>query len=142
VLDHNVHLFDVEPRPRYGFGGQGMNYHLFGDRFIEVPNERDALSINYYLKAADPAGAHVTITDMLGKPVAQLTGPGRAGLNRAEWNMQITAGTTPPAGPPGRGGGGRGGQVGAPAPVGEYLVTVEAGGEKLTKVGKIRERIR
>jgi photosystem II stability/assembly factor-like uncharacterized protein len=145
VLDHNVHLFDVEPRPRYGFGGQGMNYHLFGDRYVEVPNERDALSINYYLKAADPAGAKVTITDTLGKPVAQLTGPAKAGLNRAEWTMQITAGAAPPAGGPGRaggGGGGRGGQVGSPAPVGDYLITLEAGGEKLTKVGKIRERIR
>ncbi len=140
-----MHLFDVEPRPRYGFGGQGMNYHLFGDRFIEVPNERDALSINYYLKAADRAGARVTITDMLGKPVAQLTGPAKAGLNRAEWTMQITAGAAPPAGGPGRaggGGGGRGGQVGPPAPVGDYVITLEAGGEKLTKVGKIRERIR
>ena len=144
VLDKNVHLFDIEARPRYGFSGQGMNYHLFGDRFIEVPNERDALTINYYLKAADSAGARVTITDVLGKPMAQLSGPARAGLNRAEWNMQITAGTTPPAGPPARGGGGggRGGQMGPPAPVGDYVVTVEAGGEKLTKLGKIRERIR
>ncbi|HUL75568.1 MAG TPA: hypothetical protein VLT86_20815, partial [Vicinamibacterales bacterium] len=141
VLEQNVHMFDIEPRPRYGFSGQGMNYHLFGDRYVEVPNERDALAINYYLKSADAGGAKVTITDMLGKPVAQLTGPGRAGLNRVEWNMQHTAGATPPA-TPGRGGGGRGGQFGPPAPVGDYLITVEVGGEKVTKVGRIRERIR
>ncbi|MFI5177282.1 MAG: WD40/YVTN/BNR-like repeat-containing protein [Vicinamibacterales bacterium] len=143
VLDQNVHVFDIEPRPRYGFSNQGMNYHLFGDRFVEVPNERDALTINYYLKNADAAGAKVSIADTLGKPVAQLTGPGRAGLNRVDWNMTQTAGLTPPAGPPGRGGGGgRGGQFGTPAPVGDYIVTVDVGGEKVTKVGRIRERIR
>ncbi len=141
VLEKNVHLFDIEPRARYGFTGQGANYHLFGDKYIEVPNEREAIVINYYLKAADSAGARVTIADILGKPVAQLTGPGRAGINRIEWNMMATAGITPPAAPAGRGGG-RGGQFGTPAPVGEYVVTLDVAGEKLTKVAKIRERIR
>ncbi len=141
VLDQNVHFFDIEPRARYSFSGQGMNYHLFGSKYIEVLNERDALTFNYYLKAADSAGAHVTITDVAGKPIAQLTGPGRAGLNRIEWPMQImTGGAAPPAGR--GGGGGRGGQVGPPAPIGDYIVTLEAGGEKLTKIGRIRERIR
>lgn len=142
LLAKNVHLFDVEPRARYGFSGQGMNYHLFGDKYIEVPNEREAIVINYYLKAADSTGARVTITDVTGKPVAQLSGSGRAGINRIEWNMRATAGVTPPAAPAGRGGGGgRGGQFGTPAPVGDYLVTIEAAGEKLTKVARIRERI-
>ena len=139
VLDENVHLFEIEPRPHYSFSGQGMNYHLYGDRYMEVPNEREALSINYYLKNADAAGAKVTITSPAGKPIAQLTGPGRAGLNRVEWPMTITAGTTPPAA--GGRGGGRGGAFGPPAPVGDYLVTVEVGGEKTTKIGRIRERI-
>ena len=49
------YLFDIEPRARYGFSAQGMNYHLFGDKYLEVPNEPDALVINYYLKA-DAAG--------------------------------------------------------------------------------------
>ena len=33
VLDKPVHLFDIEPRARYGFSTQGMNYHLFGDKY-------------------------------------------------------------------------------------------------------------
>ena len=47
VLDKPAHLFDIEPRARYGFSTQGMNYHLFGDKYIEVPNEPEALVINY-----------------------------------------------------------------------------------------------
>jgi hypothetical protein len=125
-----------------------MNYHLFGDRYVEVPNERDALDINYYLKSADASSARVTITDIAGKPVAQLSGPGRAGLNCVEWTMlTMPAGATAASAGcgqtgGGRGGGGRGGNVGAPAPVGDYIVTLEIGGEKLTKIGRIRERIR
>src|SRR4029079_18833101 len=38
VLAESAHLFDIEPRVRYGFGDQGMNYNLFGDAFIDVPN--------------------------------------------------------------------------------------------------------
>ena len=35
-----------------------MNYHLFGDKYLEVPNEPEALVINYYLKADAPAAAN------------------------------------------------------------------------------------
>ena len=55
VLDKPAYLFDIEPRARYGFSTQGMNYHLFGDKYLEVPNEPEALVINYYLKADAPA---------------------------------------------------------------------------------------
>ena len=43
MLDKPAHLFDIEPRARYGFSDQGMNYHLFGDKYLEVPNEPEAL---------------------------------------------------------------------------------------------------
>ena len=42
TLDKTAHLFDIEPRARYGFGAIG-NYHLFGDSYLEVPNEPEAL---------------------------------------------------------------------------------------------------
>ncbi|MEZ5319840.1 MAG: hypothetical protein R2752_20730 [Vicinamibacterales bacterium] len=139
VLASPLHLFDIEPRARYGFGAVG-NYNLYGDRYLEVPNEPDALVINYYLRAAAPGGARIAITDLRGAPVAELNGPGEAGLNRASWNMRR-------GGPGGRsgggGGGGRfGGAGGGAAPVGDYLVTVTAAGQSQTKVGTIRERIR
>jgi photosystem II stability/assembly factor-like uncharacterized protein len=138
VLASPLHLFDIEPRARYGFGAIG-NYNLFGDRYVEVPNEPEALVINYYLLAPAPGGARIAVTDLRGAAVAQITGPGDAGLNRALWNMRAGGG-----GRGGRGGGGGGGRVGGQGalPAGEYQVTVEAGGSSQTKVGTIRERIR
>jgi hypothetical protein len=68
----------------------------------------------------------------------------KAGLNRVPWGMtEVTA--PPPGAAAGRGaraggaGGGRGG--GALVPPGDYLVTLEIGSDKQTKVGKVRERI-
>lgn len=139
TFDQPLHLFDIQPKPHYGFSDQGMNYHLFGNKYIEVPNEPDALPINYWLKAEVPGGAHITVTDISGRQIAQLSGPGQAGLNHAYWNMT----ETPPQGAPTVGRGGRGGR-GPTGPLvvpGDYLVTVQAGDLKATKVGKVRERI-
>ena len=140
TFDTNFHLFNIEPRARYGFSTQGMNYHLFGDKYIEVPNEPDAMAINFWVKgAAGPA--RVTITDISGRVVAQLGGETKAGLNRVMWNMIASPpapnGANTPA-PAGRGGRGGGGTLAAP---GDYSVTVEVSGEKQTKVGRVRERI-
>ena len=86
-----LHLFDIEPRAPYSFRAQG-NYHLFGDTYIEVPNEPEALAINYSLRAKDEAGARVTIADIKGAEIAQLKGPSEAGLNRVLWNMRAGVG--------------------------------------------------
>lgn len=134
VLIKPLHLFAVEPRPAYNFRAQG-NFHLFGDAYIEVPNEPDALVINYFLRATADTGARVTVADIRGEQVAQLKGPSEAGLNRVLWNMRAGGGA-----PAGRGG--FGGRVGGPAlPPGDYRVTVEAGGQQQTVVGRIRDRI-
>ena len=138
MLDAPAHLFDVEPRARYGFGVQGMNYHLFGDKYIEVPNEPEALAINYYLKADAPAAAKITVKDLPGKVMRELEGPAKRGLNRA---------LVPLAGGGGRGlvvaaGGGGRGRGGAPATpplaIGDYTVTVEVAGQSLTKPARVR----
>jgi hypothetical protein len=50
-LDEPVHRFDIDPRASCGSSTQGMNCHLFGDKYLEVPNEPQALVSNYYLKA-------------------------------------------------------------------------------------------
>ena len=101
-----------------------------------MPNEPEAIVINYYLKADQPTGAKVTITDKDGRVMRQLDGPGKAGMNRVLWSL---------AGGGGRGAGGGGGRAGgAPAivpTVGDYTVTIEVGGEKLTKPARVRERI-
>ncbi len=136
VLGKNAYLFDIKPKARYGFGSQGMNYELYGDKYLSVPNEPEAIVINYYLKADQSAGAKVTVTDKDGRVMRQLDGPGKKGMNRVLWTLAGSGG--------GGRGGGRGGGGAAPAPpatVGDYTVTVDVAGEKLTKPAKVRERI-
>ncbi|HUR22143.1 MAG TPA: hypothetical protein VMZ90_15105, partial [Vicinamibacterales bacterium] len=134
TFDKNAHLFDIEPRARYGFGTIG-NYNLFGTAFLEVPNEPEAITINYYLKADNAGTVPITVTDASGNVVRRFDGPAKRGLNRVQWPLG--------AGGRGGGGGGRAGGAGpaAPLPVGDYTVTLEVAGEKLTKPARIRERI-
>ncbi len=140
VVDKPAHLFDIEPRARYGFSVQGMNYHLFGDRYLEVPNEPEALVVNYYLKADAPA-AKIAVKDPSGTVLREVEGPAKAGLNRALLNL---------AGGGGRGFGGGGaaggrGRGGAPAvaplAIGDYTVTVDVAGQSMTKPARVRARI-
>ena len=128
-----AHAFDIEPRARYGFGAIG-NYHLYGNKYIEVPNEPDALVIEYWLREKSAAPAKITVTDAKGTALSELTGPAEAGLNRVLWNMRPG---TPGAG---RGGGGRGGGA-APLPPGNYQVRIDVAGQTFSKTGTIRDRI-
>ena len=137
VLARPLHLFAVEARAPYNFRALG-NYHSVRHTYIEVPNEPDALVINYLLRAKDVGGARITIANIKGDQVAQLKGPAEAGLNRVLWNMRPESGQ---AG--GRGGvGGRGSGAGPTVPVGEYHITVDVAGQQQTTIGRIRERIR
>jgi photosystem II stability/assembly factor-like uncharacterized protein len=134
-----LHLFDIEPKARYGFSTQGMNYHLFGDKYIEVPNEPEGVAINFWSTSAVGA-ARAVVTDVSGRTVATVTGTAREGFNRLLWNFQMNALAAPPDAGRGGRGGGRGGAA-PPAPPGDYLVTLEIGGEKASKVARVRDRI-
>lgn len=134
VLAKPFHLFAVEPKARYNFGTQGMNYHLFGDKYLEVPNEPEALVVQYSLGADASGQAQVTLADAAGRTVRQVTGPVRAGLNRVLISLAGGGG--------GRGGGGRGGAPAAAAlTVGDYTVTVAVGAEKQSVPARVRERV-
>ncbi|MDQ3486189.1 MAG: hypothetical protein M3468_00480, partial [Acidobacteriota bacterium] len=132
TVDKPLHLFAIEPRTPYQFRALG-NYHLYGDAFIEVPNEPEALVINYFLRDKGEGKAQVTITDASGQTVVTLSGPAERGVNRVLWNMRR-------ASP----GGGRGGGAGGAAllPAGDYRVTVSIGSLQQTAVGRIRDRAR
>jgi len=130
VLDATAYLFDIEPRARYGFGAQGMNYHLSGDKYLEVANEPEALVVNYFLKADAPEPAKIVVKDFAGKVVRELNGPNQRGLNRAL--VSLGAG----------GGRGRGGAPAAvPLAVGDYTVTIDVAGQSLTKPARVRPRL-
>jgi hypothetical protein len=123
-----------------------MNYHLFGDKFIEVPNEPDALVINYYVKAGSTEQARIRLADASGGAVREIQGPARAGLNRVQISLAGGGGGRGGAGGGGAAAAGRGRGAGAapagPLAVGEYTVTVEVAGQTLTKPARVRDRIR
>ena len=100
---------------------------------IEIPNEPEALVVNYHLRSDATGPARVTVTDTMGRVVRQLDGPARRGLNRAIINL---------GGGGGRGGPGGAAGGGAALATGEYAVSVDVAGEKLTKTARVRERIR
>ncbi|HYN10191.1 MAG TPA: hypothetical protein VES67_22585 [Vicinamibacterales bacterium] len=131
IMAKTVHLFDIEPRARYGFSAIG-NYNLYGDKYIEIPNEPEALIVNYYLRSDATGNARVTVTDATGRAVRTVDGPGRRGLNRAVINLAAGGGGR--GGPPAAGGGG--------LATGDYVISLEVAGEKLTKPGRVRDRIR
>ena len=125
-------LFDITPRARYGFSEQGMNYNMFGDKYVKVPNEPDAVAIFYYLGSAVPA-AHLTIKDASGAVVRELDAPATPGLHRVAWPLNGGGG--------GRGAGRGGGPGAGPVAPGTYQVTLSAGSETLTKPAVVRDRI-
>jgi hypothetical protein len=101
-----------------------------------VPNEPDALVINYLLREKAAAPAKVTVTDTAGKTLAIFDGPAEAGLNRALWNMR----PGPPAGLD-ENAARRFRFTATPLPPGDYRITIEVAGQTVTKVGTIRPRI-
>jgi hypothetical protein len=143
VFTGAAHAFDIEPRARYGFGAIG-NYHLYGHRYIEVPNEPDALVISYWLREKAAAPAKITVADAGGKVLSEMTGPAEAGMNRVSWNMRAGSQETGRRGGGAGGGGGGQGRGGGPAePLGpgDYQIRIDVAGQTFTKTGTIRERI-
>ncbi len=132
LLNKSAHLFDIEPKARYNFGTQGMNYRLFGDRFLSVPNEQEGVTVQYYVRS-DSDSALITLADANGRPLRQSAGPARRGLNR----VVIPFGNVLRGGAGGRGGA----PAVAPLGVGSYVVTLKVAGETLSKSAVVRERI-
>ncbi|HSA95430.1 MAG TPA: hypothetical protein VLJ16_05235, partial [Acidobacteriota bacterium] len=127
-----VHLFDIEPRTQRVTGALG-NYQLLGDSFLLTPNEPNAVDINYFLKAELEGKVKVTVASLEGDVLAELEGPGEAGLNAVSWDMRPRRPGTKPA--PFQGFGAR--RLAEP---GTYVVTIEAAGKKMAKKAVIRYR--
>jgi photosystem II stability/assembly factor-like uncharacterized protein len=144
-----VHLFDIRPAARYNFGTQGMNYALNGDKFIRVPNEPEGISVYYWLGGVDTTRVQVTVGDSAGATARRLSVTGRRGLNRVTIPFQPAGqgrgrgGAAGAAAGGGRGGGGANATAAENAALatGRYTVTIDAGGERLTKPAIVRERI-
>jgi len=158
VLGQDFYLFDVNSKVKW------VNRRSNVSATINYAGQSapNGMMINYYLKG--PAQGDVVVKVMQGTFVlAETKGPNVAGINQVLWNMGGTLATAPgvtaPAGGRGGrgggggagGGGGRGGQQtpppyatfggGVPADIGEYVISVTAGGKTFTKKANILQDV-
>ncbi len=131
VLEKDVHLFDIEPRTQYVYGGIG-NYRLLGDSHLSTPNEPNAVAVHYYLKNEAEGGVKIIVADAAGTVLAEMDGDAAAGLNTVLWSMRAQR-----PGGEGQTFRRRGGAMVEP---GEYIVTLDAAGTSLAKKAVIRGR--
>jgi hypothetical protein len=124
-------LFDVRRATRWESWNKDSN---LGSSTWQGENPPDGALINYYL-AADASPVTITVATTGGDLVNRFTARGRAGLNRAVWNMSWS---NPAGAPAGGGRGGRGGGGGLPAVPGRYTVTVAAAGRQASKTFELR----
>jgi len=139
VLAADVYLF--EPRPAVAWlDDRRLNRSITGHKNFLGEVAPPGTAIHYWLKNAARDSVRITITDVEGKVVRNLTGPAEAGINRVQWNLR----GDPPQRPQGQQGGpgGFGGQPqGPPIGPGTYLVTLHVGGrEYTTRVEVLEDR--
>ena len=148
VTNADVYLFDLRSTTRY-VEDTMLARGLDGAKHFRGTNPVSGTSINYFLKSAVSTGSgsnaiRITISDVRGTVVRELTGTNEPGINRVQWNLAPTPGFGA-----GRGGGGFGAGRGrgnalqfinaqAVEP-GTYLVKLSAGGQELTKTVLVEE---
>jgi photosystem II stability/assembly factor-like uncharacterized protein len=111
TLQSEVYLFEI--RAAIGFllrRSPGES----GNKSFVAPNPPFGATIYYYLKNPAPEGAQVTITDALGRTVAQLTGEKTAGLHHVVWDLRPTEK-------------GNGNRPGSLVPTGDYIAILKVG---------------
>ena len=79
-------LFDILPaQPRlYAARGYGGGAGVF-----RAPNPPMGARITYWLRDANPDGVKIAIADPHGTVIRELNGPGRPGINRVVWDLQV-----------------------------------------------------
>ncbi|MFO0973089.1 MAG: glycosyl hydrolase [Phycisphaerae bacterium] len=85
VVAKEVHLFAIRPaRPRYylPYGG------LWSERIFRASNPPKGAIIDYWLREWAGEEVKLTITDAADRPVRELSGTNRAGVNRVVWDLQ------------------------------------------------------
>jgi hypothetical protein len=116
---------------------------VLGNRVWVARNQPYGAIINYYLPA-DAESVQLSIRDRAGRLVQTISGPGKAGVNRAVWNLaerSPCADERTQAAGRGRGGrgGGRGGGTWLRAIPGEYTVTLAAAGTEARQTFTVRK---
>jgi photosystem II stability/assembly factor-like uncharacterized protein len=133
VFQEAAHLFDIKNAIRWN------RFEMRGDTLGELAkadNPPIGANIYYYLKA-DAQNVKVTIKDLEGNTIAELTPSGKKGLQKTFWGLTRTAGGAAGGGRggpggggfAGGGGGGRGGFGGPGVENGTYKVTLTVDGK-------------
>ncbi len=129
-------LFEIEPRIQWRTR-QSRLEGSDGDRKFDAPNEPAGVVIRYSLRSGlkEMDKAVLRITDLAGEAVTAIEGKTTAGLHTVVWDMRRPPApkTAAAGGPPSEG-------YGRPplVPPGEYLVTLEAAGRKITRRALLR----
>ncbi|MGD8328737.1 MAG: glycosyl hydrolase [Acidobacteriota bacterium] len=84
AMDEDAWLFPVRRATRWESWSRDSNW---GDSIFQGENPPTGAMIDYWLAEEQPDGVSITITDSDGEPVNEVRGSGRAGINRALWNM-------------------------------------------------------
>jgi photosystem II stability/assembly factor-like uncharacterized protein len=125
-LNKDAFLFPVMPKPIRREGILG-GYGPYSDSPVITRNEPNGLHIYYYLKQDGAQPVTITIADLSGKAVRTLQGPAKAGINMVSSESF------------GRFGGGGRGPARVEMKPGDYIVTLEAAGTKLTQPAHLLE---
>jgi photosystem II stability/assembly factor-like uncharacterized protein len=87
TLAADAHLFDVRPGTQW-LNDISLNRYAGGSKFFRGENPPPGTAISYYLRSAPVGDVKITISDVTGKVVRNLTGTKEAGLNRVMWNLR------------------------------------------------------
>jgi len=82
VLEKDVHLFDIEPKVQWVIPREIM----VSSQNFSGENEPYGLMINYYLKESVNTDVSIAVYQK-DRLIREISGPGNAGLNRVEWQM-------------------------------------------------------
>ncbi len=103
TLAADTHLFDARPGTQW-LNDISLSRYAGGSKFFRGENPPPGTAISYYLKSAPGGDVKITISDVTGKVVRNLTGTKEAGLNRVMWNLRADPPSRPAGmrfGPPG-----------------------------------------
>lgn len=133
ALEADVHLFEARAGTQL-LQDVTLSRYSGGAKNFRGANPESGTAISYFLKSAPTGEVKITVSDITGKVVRNLTGTKDVGLNRVQWNLR---GDPPPRnqGAPGGGRGGFGGgrfALGQEVDPGDYIVRLSVGGTEYT----------
>jgi len=87
TLASDAHLFEVRPGTQW-LNDISLSRYAGGSKYFRGENPPPGTAISYYLKSAPSGDVKITISDITGKVVRNLTATKEAGVNRVMWNLR------------------------------------------------------